>query len=204
LPERVQLGGRFGWLKSAGLWKPLMVLVAVSATWGGACGPSGTVPVDWVDIQGDGVSLRLPGTYYGGDPADPKVVAAFREDGYEIQAEQPPEGVEVLLAASGPRGSYDFAPRIMVLRGLVPSGMSMEEWIDYYLSHSDGYSIESLVRDRAIVISKNDYDGTTYAVRVFMSQGSQGCIVSYACDAESSAAFDSVFKTSAQTIAVQW
>jgi hypothetical protein len=163
-----------------------------------------SLPSGWITIEGDSISLGLPSTFTGGDPADPAVAAADEQAHGETLASLP-EGYGYPLLAWGETEPNGFTPVVLVTRVPLTSAMSIGEWTAPFLAHLDESTIEFPKPDRTYVVGRSTSvaPGLTVLFHyVFVAVGSDGYVVAYGCDAESAAVYDSVFTTSAETIEV--
>jgi hypothetical protein len=164
----------------------------------------GTLPSGWTTIEGDSISLSLPSTFTGGDPAIPAAAAADEQAHGETLASLP-EGFGYPLLAWGETDPNGFAPVVLVTRVPLTSAVSIEEWTAPFLANLDESTIEFPRSDRTYVVGRSTSvaPGQTALFHyVFIEVGSDGYVVAYGCDAECVAAYDSVFRTSAETIEV--
>jgi hypothetical protein len=169
-----------------------------------------TVPEGWVVFESERVSLALPASFEGGVPTDEDVAAildAMAEiDPSILNWEEALAGVDVELLIFGEPDVNGDTPVVAVQREVMPSGMSMQRYVD---SHQQAFpesdlEIVSMTDDEArIVETYPDWEGFTTAYWVQIREGSYMYSVMYQADSESFLALESVFMTSGETIVVK-
>ena len=169
-----------------------------------------TIPEGWVVFESDRISLALPATFEGGVPTDEDVSAIL-----DAMAEIDPSianwgealaGVDVELLMFGEPDVNGWTPVVAVQREVMPSGMSMQRYVDSYqqaFPESD-FEIVSITDDEArIVETYPDWEGFTTAYWMQVRKGSHMYSVMYQADRENFTALESVFMTSSETIVVK-
>jgi hypothetical protein len=115
-----------------------------------------TVPAGSITLQGDSISLALPPTFTGGNPADPAVAAAYEQAfGVDIHAdEELSGGLREPLAAWSEPGPDGFRASVSSVMEPNQLSASMDEVVKAFSqSYSGGqFNVESLASDRAYVL----------------------------------------------------
>lgn len=169
-----------------------------------------TIPEGWVVFESDRISLALPATFEGGVPTDEDVAAIL-----ETMAEIDPSianwdaamaGVDVELLIFGEPDANGWMPIVAAQREVVPSGMSMQRYVDSYqqaFPESD-FEMVSITEDQARYIETYpDWEGFTTSYWVEIRRGSHMYSVMYQADSETFTALESVFMTSGETVVVK-
>jgi hypothetical protein len=209
----------------------LAVLLLVGCVWAtSGCRNPGVRDADtsaWVTFEGDGISLRLPATFVGGDPRDPLVLAALEKraagnpipalreellsivDYYREEAEAADPFLDLKLVAWGEPNSEGRMPSVNVDTDVRRTDQSMQAHVDEYCRLPGAeVTVESVAEDRAYCVRRRQVKDSETNKRVWalehivfrFADPSFGRVVLYGFDSESDTALDQIFRASAETI----
>jgi hypothetical protein len=208
---------------------PAMMLIlgcVVAPTGCSASDTAGTPSSAWVTFQGRLISLELPSSFKGGDPADPKAIAELEQVAarnpdpalaaslHSWLAELPNwlDNTDVQLVIWGEPNADGYMPYVEVTCELRASDASLEAWIESsltaeYYFRDPQLTVESLTKDRAYVVLRAlKYEGSKemmlkhYVFRVVEDYVISVC---YSFDDESNTTLQAVFRASAETIVIR-
>lgn len=200
-----------------------VALAAVTSSCGGSSAEDVSIS-DWVTFEGNGVALRLPHTFVGGDPRDPLVLEALagrvagsaqsvQKDDWLSAIDQMKEDAgkgiysDDCLLIFGEPNSEGRMPVVHASVMAMRPGESMEAYVDRRLRFPGSeVTIESMTEDRAFCAARvrppgsEDPDERWLQYVVFLElPPSSGRAIFYALDNESNTALDQIFRASAET-----